>query len=161
MRPQNCKSGRAFRVRFGPKVAKIMCVIRGWNVLFVLRAQKYNKKNSAITLSFFKPNLTFGFFGYDLGFKIVFGFGLIFSGSGRVQAWTSRPVYNSERCNDLRVYSCYMHPTSHTAEASPCSIILPSVKQGRCVNTNFYGDWFDSTGNPYISLSVYRKRLWF
>ena len=34
---------------------------------------------------FFRVNLTFGFVFfilYDLGFKLVFGFGLIFSGSG-------------------------------------------------------------------------------
>ena len=90
---QSCKSGGAFRV--GPKVDKILGLIRAWDVLFVLGAQKYNQNNLAITLTFFRPNLTFGFFGYDLDFKLVFRFGpgsdLLF----RLRAWTSCRVYNS------------------------------------------------------------------
>ena len=56
---------------------------RSINVLFVLGAQKYNQDNWAITLTFFRPNLTFEFFGHDLDFKFVCEFGFIFSGSGR------------------------------------------------------------------------------
>ena len=51
-------------------------------MLFVLGAQKYNQNNLAITLTFFGPNLIFGFFGNDLGFKLLFEFGLIFLESG-------------------------------------------------------------------------------
>ena len=42
---QSCKSGRYFRVGFGPKGDKISGLIRAWDVLFVLGAQKYNKNN--------------------------------------------------------------------------------------------------------------------
>ena len=69
---QRCKSGRDFRVGFGPKVDKISGLIRAWDVLFVKGAQKYNQNNLA-TL----PNEHFirAFFWHDLGLKLVFGFG--------------------------------------------------------------------------------------
>ena len=54
--PQSCKSGRAFRVGFGPgsglKLTKISGLIRAWDVLFVLGAQKYNQSNLATLLNF-------------------------------------------------------------------------------------------------------------
>ena len=55
-------------------------------MLFVLSAQKYNQNNLATLLNFLDVLKHSGFFGHDLGFKIVFGFGFIFSGSGRVRA---------------------------------------------------------------------------
>ena len=79
----------------GLKLTKISGLFRAWDVLFVLGAQKYNQINLATLMNF--PDLTklAGFFGHDLGFKLVFGFrpgsGLYF----RIRAWTSRPVYNS------------------------------------------------------------------
>ena len=84
MQSQSCKSGRAFWVGFGPKVHKVSGSIRASDVLFVFGAQKYNQNNMVITLRFFRPNLifVFFFFGHDLDFKLVFRFGLIFSGSG-------------------------------------------------------------------------------
>ena len=72
---QSCESGRAFQVGLWPKFDKISGLIGAWNVLFVLDAQKYNQNYLAITLTFFKRNLTFIFFGHDLGFKLVVGFG--------------------------------------------------------------------------------------
>ena len=53
---QSCKSGRAFRVGFGPgsgpKLTKTSGLIRAWDVLFVLSAQKYNQNNLATLLNF-------------------------------------------------------------------------------------------------------------
>ena len=66
-------SGRV-RAVFEPKLLKILDLIRAGDVLFVLDAQKYNQNNLAITLIFFRPKLTIAFFGYGLGFKLVFGF---------------------------------------------------------------------------------------
>ena len=48
---QICKSGRAFRIGFGPKVDKILGLIWASDVLFVLGAQKYNQKNLATLLN--------------------------------------------------------------------------------------------------------------
>ena len=42
-------------------------------MLFVLGAQKYNQNNLAALLNF--SDLTFVFFGHDLGFELVFRFG--------------------------------------------------------------------------------------
>ena len=69
---QNCKLGWAFRVGFGPKIDKVLGLIRVWVVLFLLGAQKYNQNNLAITLTFFRPNLTFGFFQAWFGLQISF-----------------------------------------------------------------------------------------
>ena len=76
--------GRAFRVRFsrvragfgfGPKVDNISALIRALDVLFVLGLQKQSKYLRNIA-KFYRPNLTFCFFfGYNLGYKLVFGFG--------------------------------------------------------------------------------------
>ena len=97
---QSCKSGRAFRVGFGPgsglKLTKMSGLIRAWDELFVLGVQKNNQNYLAILLNFKDLTLLADFFGHDLGFKLIFGFGLIVSGSGRVRAWSCRPVYNSE-----------------------------------------------------------------
>ena len=55
---QSCKSGRVFRVGFGfgpgsgLKLTKISGLIRAWDVLFVLSAQKYNQNNLATLLNF-------------------------------------------------------------------------------------------------------------
>ena len=51
--------------------------------MLIMGYLKMHKKFVNIA-KFFRVNLTFGFcfFLYDLGFKLVFGFGLIFSGSG-------------------------------------------------------------------------------
>ena len=53
---QSCKSGRVFRVGFGPgsglKLTTISGLIRAWDVLFVLSAQKYNQNNLATLLDF-------------------------------------------------------------------------------------------------------------
>ena len=73
---QSCKLGRAFRVGLGPKVDKNLGLNSGLRRAFVLGAQKYNQNNLIDSIAkFFKPNLTFVFFGHDLGFKLVFGFG--------------------------------------------------------------------------------------
>ena len=63
----------------GLKLTKISGLIRAQDVLFVLSAQKYNQNNLAIMLNFSDLTWLSGFFGHDLGFKSVFGFGL---GSG-------------------------------------------------------------------------------
>ena len=80
---QSCKSGRAFRVGFGPgsglKLKKILGLIRAWDVLFGLGAQKYNQNNLATLLNFSDLTSLSLFFGHDLSFKLAFGFG---SGSG-------------------------------------------------------------------------------
>ena len=55
-------------------------------MLFVLGALKYYQNNLAALLNFLVLTCLLRFFGHDLGFKLVFGFGLIFSGSGRVRA---------------------------------------------------------------------------
>ena len=55
---QSCKSGRAFRVGFGfgpgsgLKLTKISGLNWAWDMFFVSRAQKYNKKNLATLLNF-------------------------------------------------------------------------------------------------------------
>ena len=49
---RSCKSGRAFRVGFGPKVDKNLGLTRAWDVLFVLGVQKYNKNNLETLLNF-------------------------------------------------------------------------------------------------------------
>ena len=54
---QSCKSGRAFLIGFGPEVEKISGLIRAWDALFVLGAQKYNQNNLATLLNF--TELTF------------------------------------------------------------------------------------------------------
>ena len=41
------KSSQAFRVAFAPQVDKIVGLIRAWDVLFVLGAQKYDQNNLA------------------------------------------------------------------------------------------------------------------
>ena len=91
---------RAFRVGFGPgsglKLTKISGLIRAWDVHFVLGVQKNNQNNLAILLNFLDLTQISFFFGHNLGFKLIFGFGLIVSGLGRVRAWTCRPVYNSD-----------------------------------------------------------------
>ena len=48
---QSSKSGRAFWVGFGPKVDKNF-LIRAWDILIILGAQKYNQNNSATLLNF-------------------------------------------------------------------------------------------------------------
>ena len=45
---ERCKSGRAIWVGLGPKVDKILGLIRASEVLFVLGAQKYNQNNRLI-----------------------------------------------------------------------------------------------------------------
>ena len=78
-RAQSCKSGRAFRVGFGPglglKLTKISGLIRAWDVLFVLGVQKNNQNNLAISLNFLDLTQFSVFFRHDLGFKLIFGFG--------------------------------------------------------------------------------------
>ena len=53
---QSCKSGRAFRVKFGPgsglNLTKILGLNRAWDLLFVLSAQKYNQNDLARLLNF-------------------------------------------------------------------------------------------------------------
>ena len=49
---QSCKSGRAFRIGFGPKVDKNFGLIRAWDVLFVLGEHKYNWNNLATLVNF-------------------------------------------------------------------------------------------------------------
>ena len=44
-------------------------------MLFVLDVQKYNQNNMVILLNFSNLTELSGFFEYDLGFKLVFGFG--------------------------------------------------------------------------------------
>ena len=53
-------------------------------MLFVLGGQKYNQNNSVTLLNFSDLAELSGFFGHDLGFKLVFGFGL---GLGWVRAY--------------------------------------------------------------------------
>ena len=53
-------------------------------MLFVLGAQKYNQNNLTTLLNFSDQPQLSGFFGHELGFKLVFGLGLIFSGLGQV-----------------------------------------------------------------------------
>ena len=67
IRWQSCKSGRAFRVGFG--------LGSGLRRLFVLGVQKNNQNNLAISLNFLDLTQLSGFFGHDLGFKLIFGFG--------------------------------------------------------------------------------------
>ena len=71
---QSCKSGRAFRVGFGPKVDKNF---GPETCFFVLGAHKYNESNLATSLNFSDLTQFLDFFGHDLGFKLIFG-----SGSG-------------------------------------------------------------------------------
>ena len=72
---QSCKSAPAFPVGFGPKVDKNFgpnsCLRRA----FFLGAQKYNQINLAKLLRFSYRTQHLDFFGHDLGFKLVFGFG--------------------------------------------------------------------------------------
>ena len=44
-------------------------------MLFVLDVQKYNQNNLVTLLNFSNLTELSGFFEYDLGFKLVFGFG--------------------------------------------------------------------------------------
>ena len=55
-------------------------------MVFVLGAQKYNQDNLATLPNFSDQPQLAGFFGHNLGFKLVFGFGFIFSGLSRVRA---------------------------------------------------------------------------
>ena len=137
---QSSKSGLDFRVGsgfwpgsgrvqagFGPgsglKLTKTSGLIRAWDILFVLGAQKHNQNNLATLLNFYGPNLSFGFFwawfGLQISFRVQAMFGLIFSGLGRVRAggfrpagsgrvwvWTSRPVYNSVRAFQVLLKNC-------------------------------------------------------
>ena len=52
MQWKRCKSGGTLRVGFGPKIDKISGLIRAWDVVFVLGAQKYNQNNLATLLNF-------------------------------------------------------------------------------------------------------------
>ena len=131
---QSCKSDRAFRVgfRFGPgsslKLTKISGLILAWAVLFVLDVQKNNQTNLAILLNFLDLIQLSGFFGHDLGFKLIFGFG---PGSGlwyRVRAWTCRPVYNSA------------HYCSGLAYSGIELFVLPSVTR-KCNQGCGRGNW--------------------
>ena len=63
---QSWKSGRTFRVGFMLKVDKILGSFVAWDVLIKILG------NFA---KFFRPKLTFVFFGHGLGFILVFGFG--------------------------------------------------------------------------------------
>ena len=49
---ESCKSGQVFRFELGPKVDKILGLIRAWELLFVLGAQKYNQNTLATLLRF-------------------------------------------------------------------------------------------------------------
>ena len=62
---------------FGPKVDKNFGLNSGLRriVLFVLRVQKNDQNNLAILLNFLYLTQLSGFFGHDLDFKLVFGFG--------------------------------------------------------------------------------------
>ena len=66
---QSCKSGS------GLKLKKISGLIRAWNVLFVVVAQKYNQTNFAKLLNF--SDLTFGLFRiwFELQNSFRAGFG--------------------------------------------------------------------------------------
>ena len=114
---QSCKSGRAFRVGFGLKIDKNSGLIRVWDVVFVLGAQKYNQNNLAKTLTVFRPHLTFTFFqawfGLQISLRVGAGFGLIFSGS-----WSSRPVYNSAVTNSLNLAAGSFKPKIHDIYAN-------------------------------------------
>ena len=59
---QSCKSGRAFRVGFGPKVHKNVELNSGLRRTFSLRCTKKYSKLFGNIAKFFRPNLTFGFF---------------------------------------------------------------------------------------------------
>ena len=78
---QSCKSGRAFRVGFGfgpgsgLKLTKILGLIWAWDLIRVFGSQKFNQNNLATLLSFSDLIQLSGFFGLDLGFKLLFGFG--------------------------------------------------------------------------------------
>ena len=80
---QSCKSGRAFRVGFGPgsdvKLTKFSGLIRAWDVRFILGEQKYNQNNLTTLLNFSNPtSLLFFFrawFGLQISFRVRAGFG--------------------------------------------------------------------------------------
>ena len=78
------------------KLTKISGLSRALGVLFFFGVPIYNQNNLATLLNFSDLIKLSRFFGHDSDFKLVFGFGLIFSGLGRVRAWISRPVYNSD-----------------------------------------------------------------
>ena len=83
----------------GLKLTKISGLIWAGNVLFTLDEQKYNQNNLATSLNFSdQTSLSFFFgawFGHQISFRVRAEFGIIFSGSGRVRTWSSRPVYNT------------------------------------------------------------------
>ena len=62
---QSWKSGRLFGSGSGLKLTKISGLIRAWDVLFALGAQKYNQNNLATLLNFSDLRV---FFGHDFGF---------------------------------------------------------------------------------------------
>ena len=70
---QSCKSGRAFRVGFGPKVDKNFGLNSGLRRTFGLGAQTYKQNNLATILNFSDLTLLWVFLGHDLGFKLVLG----------------------------------------------------------------------------------------
>ena len=79
---QSCKSGRLFESGLGLKLTKISSLIRAWDVLFVLGAQKYNQNNLATLLNFSEvTQLSFflrAWFGLQNSFRVrayIFGFG--------------------------------------------------------------------------------------
>ena len=55
-------------------------------LFFFFGVPKYNQNNLATLLNFSDLIKLSGFFGHDSDFKLVFGFGLIFSSLGRVRA---------------------------------------------------------------------------
>ena len=67
---QSCKSGR--------KLTKCRALRRA----FCLGCTKIDQNNLAITLMFFRPNLSSFFFGHELGFKLVFLFRAYIFGFG-------------------------------------------------------------------------------
>ena len=79
---QSCTSAGRFgssSERFGPglglKLTKISVLIWAWDVFFVLGAQKCNQNKFATLLNFSDLTWLSVFFGHDLGFRLVFGFG--------------------------------------------------------------------------------------
>ena len=127
-------------------------------MLFVLGIQKYNQNNSVTLLNFSDLTQLSGFFGQDLGFKLVFGFGLIFSGSGlyfRVRACTSRPVYNS------RLLTFALRCFASTVNASLAFILnyLSSLMSATC-NRRYLLVICNISGS-FERIGLFWKLLWF